>query len=81
VRDRHQVFLEQRAVGLKPVVLMLATLLATTSICRSSVSCRDSLGNDVHNQAHAALFEFLVERLEVGSVPSSGFKWLGSITS
>src|SRR5713101_2311398 len=24
------------------------------------------IGNDVHNQAHAALFEFLVKRLETG---------------
>src|SRR5882757_3384643 len=49
--------------ALKPLVLMLATLLATTSICRSSTICRDSPtrsafsigGSPLHRFRRAAL--------------------------
>src|SRR4029453_14507085 len=48
--------------ALKPVVLMLATLLATTSICRSSVICRESPTRSIFSIGGSPL-----DRSEAGS--------------
>src|ERR1700716_4068436 len=44
--------------ALKPLVLMLATLLATTSICRSSTICRDSPTRSVFSIGGSPLRRF-----------------------
>ena len=56
--------------ALKPFVLMLATLLATTSICRSSVICRESPTRSVFSIGGSPL-----DRSEKPALPSL---WSGS---